>query len=306
VLSTPFELLSLVECVHAGLIDPDGLRIILGGAADDHQPLLEGAASVLVDARIEAGDIRQSIAVRGREFILGSVGQLRAERAVRSSPTTVSVIDPGPLFDVAGCRSAGDRLSGQLRRMRSSGRVRRLTGIPMVPRPDVRVAAHERDARHEFAWSRGTDLPLLDIEVDRVVLGSGLAARGMVSDQAYRSWLRRVVCHDVGFAPHRLERQRDLDLVAELGGRVIMTRLPRELALRDALPSTRFVALPSTIVVSLPSIRASTTFVDCVPVLAHEWTPAAPAWVRAAVNQLPPGTEALCSFPDPRDGDRDG
>jgi hypothetical protein len=144
--------------------------------------------------------------------------------------------------------------------------------------------------QHRFAWSRSVRLPWGLPDVDRILLGSALAADGLISAAVYDEWIdRQFETNDGGmivYLPHRRDDGTSLATVRGRGGIVISAAgLPAELIAPGLAVGTRVATLPSTTVLTLPVV-APQVDVECWDVPDHWWSVSAPESFRSLLASV--------------------
>ncbi|WP_291795491.1 hypothetical protein [Brevibacterium sp.] len=179
--------------------------------------------------------------------------------------------------------------AARLRGLARKGRVDWFTALR--PGPELRASAAARSVRireHRFEHARSVgsgEAP----ESEAVVIGSAMAADGLIRPAAYLDWVRGAAGRGTGLSarsttyyPHRRESPDFLARVAQLEGvRVAEPGLPLELRLSSLPPGVHVLSLPSTAVVSLATMNPEAVFA-VTPVEPAWWTDAAPAEFRAS------------------------
>ena len=332
---SPFQLLSVIEGAAAGNL-PARLIVFARGSVGSYRSLVDLLDIHRVDGLsvVPAPPWR---AVRGLvgatdTFVVGDLFSGAVQSLVVSTrPTSVTLVDDGSSTLAAlehlgrssstlrrprSTPTTGRALLGRaahalLRRRSASGRLSLSSGLPVDAVSPVEIPV----LRHAFSWARDVEFGWLPPRTPVIVLGSALAADGLISEAAYHRWLRDqlgagadLAGADLGGAPvffaHRRESPSGARLVRSLGGSVATTAgLPIELIAHRTSPSTRFVTLPSTTVLTLRSISPSTR-VECTPVPADWWMPGVPASMRALAETIAASGVRACTHPDLASGER--
>lgn len=188
-----------------------------------------------------------------------------------------------------------------VRRLMRAGRLTWFTAMK-VDKHLVRTftAAGGRLHRHKFEWTRGLDFALPTGHRDgeavagsqhpaQVILGTAFAADGLITTDAYVSWVQGLVTAHAGpsvYYPHRRQTDATLARLRAIAGlRVAAPGLPVELRLAQAPKRTVVRSLPSTAVTTLPLVmRHPLVTVDPIP--EGWWTRAQPDSKRRALNEL--------------------
>ncbi|WP_101653381.1 DUF6716 putative glycosyltransferase [Brevibacterium ihuae] len=178
--------------------------------------------------------------------------------------------------------TAALRLRGLLR----AGRLTWTTALSVAPDLGSRFAAAGGTLdRHTFDRLRALDLTTPDLP-GTIVLGSSLAADGLIDPAAYLDWVGSVAADTTcAYLPHRRERAADLAAIAALPGITVHPAgLPVELRLAAAPRGARLLSLPTTAAANLaltmdsPDIRVS-------PIPQDWWTGSAPDALRRDLNR---------------------
>ncbi|MCQ9367484.1 hypothetical protein NQ038_04130 [Brevibacterium sp. 50QC2O2] len=242
---------------------------------------------------------------------LATIGAARSLTRRRPAPLVRSRLDASPARRALGLATAV-----VLRRLMRAGRLRWVSAMKV----DKRLArdftgAGGRLARHRFEWARGLNLgddtSEDAAEPPTVILGSALAADGLIDQDAYASWVadqvrtadQRTVDQSTTdqsttdqttepqagqcvYYPHRRQSPELLDRLAHIPGLTIAAPgLPVELRLAHSPKHTRVCSLPSTAVTTLPLVmRAPRVEVDPIP--AAWWTGRGPDSTRRELNEL--------------------
>ncbi|WP_309131556.1 hypothetical protein [Brevibacterium sp.] len=176
-------------------------------------------------------------------------------------------------------------VADRLRGLAASGRLSWHTALPV---PDALAAAFTATgagiATHRFDFLQtlptGGSHPR-----DNPVIGSSLAADGLISEARYREWLEAII--DLGpitYYPHRRETDEFLSaLGTDPRVRIKHVGLPIELRLVNLPAESTIRSLPSTAVVSLTVLNPDVT-IDVTEIPADWWTGAAPDSLRTSLN----------------------
>ncbi len=304
---SPFQLLSAIEAASAGFL-AGPVEIHARGASTPYDAVLRmldrrpvRGVSVVTDS-----SIRRALANTGRatELAIGDlcsgqagvlVARARARRLVvlddgsstlaalaeLTNPTGVLV---RPRSSGRSARVAVGRVLHRIIRGRYRDRVAVVTGLPVDAFIGSVPASH-----HAFGWTHGSDMTWGIPDVDVVVLGTALAADGLIDDERYVEWLNRLLDTTEGrvvFFPHRREGTAMSEAVRRRGVMVgSTTGLPIEMILGQFRPGTRVATLPSTTVFTVPTI-APHLDVECWPVPDAWWTPHASLAMRRLVTYI--------------------
>ncbi|WP_029088106.1 hypothetical protein [Brevibacterium album] len=207
-------------------------------------------------------------------------------------------------------RQLSSAFAARLRGLAGKGRVDWFTAL----RPDAGLTADVRSAgilvhphTFELARTRGTGLaalpaadappgapagsaaepaPASPAEAPAVVIGSAMAADGLVRAESYEAWLREVAAaRPAVYFPHRRETAEALDRIACIPGLTVESAgLPLELRL-SALPAGAQVhSVPSTAVVGLSTMHPGAAFV-LRDVPGDWWTEDAPHGFRRMTEE---------------------
>lgn len=197
-------------------------------------------------------------------------------RAVRP-PSRIVVVDDGTaVLDLAHRLTSGSSLvrigappgaprlglaalaARRLRHVAETGGLSLCTALPLDA--DLRawlrllgVDVHE----HDFGWLR--DRPTGDAPQETtVVVGSALAADGLVQPDRYVAWVRGLAADGpVRYVPHRRHDPRVSALLERVPGVAVdVPGAPVEIRLRGLRPGQRVVTLPSAPALTLPRLVA--------------------------------------------------
>lgn len=156
-------------------------------------------------------------------------------------------------------RLLGTVAARRLRDLAAAGRVTLFTALPLDDTVAERLRAQGFTVlRNEFAWLAQAPAAGAPAE-PTVVIGSALAADGLVDTDAYVAWVRSLAEHGpLRYLPHRRESDAVLARLAALDGVALDSAgAPVELRLRGMTASQRVVSLPSTAAVLLTTILAA-------------------------------------------------
>lgn len=195
-------------------------------------------------------------------------------RALRP-PTRIVVVDDGlAILDLAHRLTSGSSLvrigappgslrfglgalaALRMRRVAETGGLSLCTALPLDP--DLRAWLRLLGigvVEHSFEWLRSR--PAADAPAEQtVVVGSALAADGMVHPDRYVAWVRGLaVDGPVRYVPHRRQDPRLSALLEQVPGVVVDTPgAPVEMRLRGLRPGQRVVTLPSAPALTLPRL----------------------------------------------------
>lgn len=121
---------------------------------------------------------------------------------------------------------------------------------------------------------------------DNPVIGSSLAADGLISPNSYRAWVDDLIdTHgSITYYPHRRETEEFLaDLADDERVRIKNVGLPIELRLINLPPKSTIRSLPSTAAVSLAVLNPDVT-IDVTEIPKKWWTGASPDSLRESLN----------------------
>lgn len=283
VVDSPFQMISLIEAIHAEAIGPPDVLIVRRESACSMLDLgTDTFRGTTVRICPRASGLLQALA-RSSTFISGDPysGYLHVAAAVRRHRRLVLIDDGAATLKAFAALAAGERPlrrahsvrakqlavlragTDGLYRLARTGRVTIVTGLPLPS--DRLTSLSERGfeiRHHDFAWSRTVPLPGSSISevggsVRRVVLGSSLAADGLISPSYYHDWLLEQFAHpDTAFVPHRRDGPEARGIAAARAMLLPLTpELPAELALRDLPGLVTVATLPSTAALTVPMIR---------------------------------------------------
>lgn len=311
-IESPFQLLSVIEGAAAGNL-PTPVTVLVRGSAGTARPLGDLLDQHPVDGVTitPAPTLRRAVRMvrRAGTLVVGDVfsGQLQA-LLVAAAPRSVVIVDDGsstlaaieqiasnhrlvrPRVQQRRRRAALARLAlVVLRRASARHRLSVSSGLPVHRLPGI---AGVLVNRHDFSWTRCVDLPWSLPTSRRIILGSAMAADGLIDPDAYHSWLRREVDAATAagepavFFAHRRESAEIRAFVRSLGATVATAAgLPIELVARHLGSGTRFVTLPSTTVLTLCAV-APHVEVACTPVDESWWAADAPASMRTLADSI--------------------
>ncbi|MGL3807440.1 hypothetical protein ACSYDW_15240 [Paeniglutamicibacter sp. R2-26] len=187
----------------------------------------------------------------------------------------------------AARRALGTACWFRLRALARAGRLLVFTGLP-VPEDTARrfraLGGHLE--HHGFEWLN-TQPATERIAEPTVVVGSALAADGLIDAEQYFHWLRALAEEGpLAYFPHRRESGAFLSRLAAQGRTTVHAHtIPVEMRLRSLRRGQVVRALPST---ALPSLRLLLG-ANGVRVLGHDvpehwWKPSASAHLRAHLS----------------------
>ncbi|MDN5812836.1 MAG: hypothetical protein ACTHWW_11355 [Arthrobacter sp.] len=196
---------------------------------------------------------------------------------------------PVPLVRSRGPRSSSRNALGvaswyRLRALARQGRLLACTALPIshgVEQAFRQLGGHLE--HHRFEWL-GTQPVTERFLEPTIVVGSALAADGLIGRAPYLSWvLDQTGDGPVGYFPHRRE---DPGFLAELARHPLITvhpnTIPVEMRLRGLRRGQRVTALPSTVLPSLRLLlRPRQVAITGQPIPGHWWTDAASPALRA-------------------------
>jgi hypothetical protein len=155
-------------------------------------------------------------------------------------------------------RQLGAVAARRLRHLAAQGRVTLFTALPIDPAVRAQLSAQGFVVvRNDFAWLASA--PVGDAPTEpTVVVGSALAADGLVDPDAYVTWVRDLATDGaVRYLPHRRQAPELLARLAAVPGVTVdAAEAPVELRLRGMTAPQRVVSLPSTAAVLLTTILA--------------------------------------------------
>lgn len=205
---------------------------------------------------------------------------------------------PTPLIRGRGPRSAARTALGlaswfRLRSLARQGRLLACTALPIgaeVERAFRGLGGHLE--HHRFEWL-GTQPVTEHFHEPTILVGSALAADGLIATEPYLQWVREQTGDGpVGYFPHRREEP---GFLAELSSHPLITvhphTVPVEMRLRGLRRGQQVIALPSTV---LPSLRLLLR-PNQVPITGHPVP--GPWWSDAASPAL--RTHLSSSLEDP-------
>jgi hypothetical protein len=153
-------------------------------------------------------------------------------------------------------RQLGAVAARRLRHLAARGRVTLFTALPLDPAVRAQLTAQGFVvARNDFAWLASA--PVGDAPTEpTVVIGSSLAADGLVDADAYVAWVGGLAADGpLRYLPHRRQAPELLARIGELPGVTLdSAQAPVELRLRGMTAPQRVVSLPSTAAVLLTTI----------------------------------------------------
>lgn len=307
-IGSPFQLLCLLEACDAGAVEEPPL-VFLQGQAPHYQALLAEGSHLVADVVLE-GDVstpRMAQRLRSADVLALGDPYSRLGQAVLAGSRRSHVIfleDGAASLRAVRSLALGEPQLTRAHDARASSRrlasfaQRRLVADPQrfvlvhsLPHHEDVLAALAlrgiRVIRHRFDWTRST-WPVHGEESGRarLVLGSSLAADGLVDDARYSEWLTNTLSSgDVVFRPHRRETAVALRVVAEAGTTtVVRDSLPVEVAVSRQRFS-EIATLPSTAALTMPIVAPDAT-VTCVPVPEAWWRPGVPSAMVELTSEI--------------------
>ncbi|WP_253719940.1 hypothetical protein [Brevibacterium renqingii] len=177
-------------------------------------------------------------------------------------------------------------VADRLRGLAMAGRLRWHTALPVSkPLRKAFLKTGGEITRHRFEHLQtlptGGSHPR-----DNPVIGSALAADGLIDAAAYRVWVDEITdTHgSITYYPHRRETDEFLaDLARDDRVRIKHVGLPIELRLVNLPPGSTIRSLPSTAAVSLAVLNPDVT-ISVTEVPAQWWTGASPDSLRKSLN----------------------
>ncbi|MFI2103357.1 hypothetical protein ACH436_08705 [Isoptericola sp. NPDC019693] len=274
---SPLQLLSAVEAHAAGHAGARS-RVLaradvpaLASAVDDVRALgLPGGLSV--DLAPVPRRLPHDVVVVGDPF--SGAFQSALVRSLRP-PTRIVVVDDGlATLDLAHRLTSGSSLvrigappgslryglgalaALRMRRVAEAGGLSLCTALPLDP--DLRSWLRLLGIgvlEHGFEWLRGR-APASAPAEPTVVVGSPLAADGLVQPDRYVAWVRGVAADGpLRYVPHRRHDPRVSALLEQVPGVEVDTPgAPVEMRLRGLRPGQRVVTLPSAAALTLPRV----------------------------------------------------
>lgn len=178
-------------------------------------------------------------------------------------------------------------VSSRLRGLARKGRLTWFTALVTDDETLSRVRSTGLNVTtHRFAHVRALDAAE-PTHTPAVVIGSAMAADGLIDEDAYRGWVLSAAAESpLTYYPHRREESRFLTALARHPRvHVEEAGLPLELRLSSVAPGTRITSLPSTAALSLALMNPEADIaVTAVP--AHWWLPAAPQAFRTGTQEV--------------------
>lgn len=177
-------------------------------------------------------------------------------------------------------------VADRLRGLATVGKLRWHTALPVAkPLRTAFLKVGGEITRHKFEHLQtlptGGSHPR-----DNPVIGSSLAADGLIDAMAYRAWVGDIIdAHgSITYYPHRRETEEFLaDLARDDRVRIKNLGLPIELRLINLPPDSTIRSLPSTAAVSLAVLNPEVT-IDVTEIPAKWWTGASPDSLRQSLN----------------------
>lgn len=305
---SPLQLLSAIEAHGAGLLGRQSTIHPRGGTAGMDTTVRTLMAQAPPGVRFdETGPQGPSTSGRAADrWVTGDafsgqiqrrlMGPVRADEFViiDDGLATVKLLQlltgdrPTPLVRSRTPRSASRNALGvaswyRLRALARQGRLLACTALPISR--DVEQAFRDLGGHlehHRFEWL-GTQPVTERFHEPTIVVGSALAADGLIGHEPYLSWvLEQTDDGPVGYFPHRRE---DPGFLAELARHPLITvhpnTIPVEMRLRGLRRGQKVSALPSTVLPSLRLLlRPHQVSIIGHPVPEHWWTDAASPSLR--------------------------
>ena len=177
-------------------------------------------------------------------------------------------------------------VADRLRGLATVGKLRWHTALPVAkPLRNAFLKSGGEITRHRFEHLQtlptGGSHPR-----DNPVIGSSLAADGLIDAFAYRAWVDYIIdTHgSITYYPHRRETDEFLaDLGRDERVRIKNLGLPIELRLINLPPDSTIRSLPSTAAVSLAVLNPDVT-IDVTEIPTQWWTGASPDSLRQSLN----------------------
>jgi hypothetical protein len=177
-------------------------------------------------------------------------------------------------------------VADRLRGLATVGKLRWHTALPVAkPLRKAFLKSGGEITRHRFEHLQtlptGGSHPR-----DNPVIGSSLAADGLIDAFAYRAWVDDIIdTHgSITYYPHRRETDEFLaDLDEDERVRIKNLGLPIELRLINLPPESTIRSLPSTAAVSLAVLNPDVT-IDVTEIPKKWWTGASPDSLRESLN----------------------
>jgi hypothetical protein len=186
-------------------------------------------------------------------------------------------------------RRLGAVAARRLRQLAAQGRVTLFTALPLEPAVRAKLTAQGFVVAHnDFAWL--ASVPVGDAPPEpTVVIGSALAADGLVDPDAYLAWVAGLAADGpLRYLPHRRQAPELLARLAEIPGVTVdSAQAPVELRLRGMAAPQRVVSLPSTAAVLLTTILAPRGVAVTPQAVADDWwTSRATPGLRAHLSSV--------------------
>lgn len=213
----------------------------------------DGAATIrfasLIASRLSRPLIRSKVATTTSRMALGLLTALRLRMLARQQRAELFTAFSFPPDDVSGMRRHGFRIRA-----------------------------------HRFSWI--SQLPASQVRDPTIIIGSALAADGLIDAEAYRAW---VLSHagPVRYFPHRRETSEFLAQLRQAGIAVAASGMPVEVSLLGLGPGQRIVSLPTSALTTLRLLLHDSA-VSFEPSAVPEtwWTAAASSRFRTEINAL--------------------
>lgn len=266
-IGSPYQLLTLLEAVAAGVVPAPA--VVLQGAPLQYSPLLSASTGMLAETRLlqdstparVIGELR-----RASPLIIGDLYSRLGHMvlALRNHHDRLVALEDGAAM-VRGLRSLTHgrpplaRAHARRQRTPAAGLARRrlasmlsemtvVGALPVAPEVASRLRrCGTLHYRHRFEWTRDRWPARSDgARAGPLVLGSSLAADGIVQPRAYLGWLdENLSLPGATFRPHRRDLPDALSLVADRRVPMSTDPLPVEALLAASRPA-EIITLPST------------------------------------------------------------
>ncbi|WP_150110111.1 hypothetical protein [Crystallibacter crystallopoietes] len=275
---SPLQLLSAVEAHGAGLLGTETVIHPRGDAVGMDATLASLMERVPAGVRFaEPASAVPQLRVPGLDrWVMGDAysGKAQAELLRGTGDKEIVILDdglatlkllamlvkdsPAPLVRPRAAASASRKALGLalwflLRRLARQNRLLVITALPVPLELERRFRAIGGQLeRHGFEWL-GTQPVTEEITEPTVVVGSAMAADGLIREEPYLAWVESLTEDGpVGYFPHRRETPESL---AKLAGHPLIHvkehTVPVEMRLRGLRPGQTVRALPSTVLASL-------------------------------------------------------
>ncbi|QXQ10376.1 hypothetical protein [Paeniglutamicibacter sp. Y32M11] len=309
---SPLQLLSAIEAHGAGLLGTTSRIHPRGGTTtlDATLETLIAQAPAGVEFAHAARTPPTPGSVGARRWVTGDAYSGRVQRALLGPIAVKEVmiiddglatlglikalvsVDPTPLIRPRSASSPARKALGiaswyRLRSLARAGRLLVFTALPVDPvvaRKFLALGGHLES--HRFEWL--STQPVTErIAEPTVVVGSAMAADGLIRKGPYLEWLKSLTQDGpVAYFPHRRESQDFLDRLGD--HELIAVRhhtIPIEMRLRNLRSGQVVRALPST---ALPSLRlllgSAGVRIIGKPIPAAWWQPSASPELRTHLS----------------------